>query len=144
MFAGQTVTFLPRVSNGGGGEENLYWPPTILSGTLYSNGSSVGWFVTPSPIPSLKNVNRHHSPSLSCLYHTLQFMTSCAHRPFPKCTQTSAPSHTVTEFSDKSKSLYDWRSDSQSVLVSSPYWDPWPCISLTFPTYVRRCCLTEF
>jgi hypothetical protein len=36
MFAGQTVTFLPCVSKGVGGEENLFSPPIILSGTGYS------------------------------------------------------------------------------------------------------------
>jgi hypothetical protein len=27
MFAGQIVTYLPRVSKGVGGEGNLFWPP---------------------------------------------------------------------------------------------------------------------
>jgi hypothetical protein len=35
MFAGQTVTFLPRVSKGAGGEEKLFLRPIIILGTTY-------------------------------------------------------------------------------------------------------------
>jgi hypothetical protein len=41
MFAGQTVTFLPSVSKGGGGEGNLFWWPFNLTGTRHSTLSNV-------------------------------------------------------------------------------------------------------
>jgi hypothetical protein len=36
MFAGQTVTFVPNVSKGVGGEEKLFRQPIILLGITYS------------------------------------------------------------------------------------------------------------
>jgi hypothetical protein len=43
MFAGQTVTFLPRVSKGVGEEGNLFWLPLNWTGTRHSLKQPTPW-----------------------------------------------------------------------------------------------------
>jgi hypothetical protein len=60
MFAGQTVTFVPRVSKGVGQGGKLFGPCVILLPVIrYISGA-------PSPIPSLYNVNRPSNRVLGC------------------------------------------------------------------------------
>jgi hypothetical protein len=65
MFAGQTVTYLPHVSKGVGGEENLFLLPIISAGIWFQSASYSGHFVTDERVPGTHWTGNRGGPRAS-------------------------------------------------------------------------------
>jgi hypothetical protein len=74
MFAWQTVTFLPRILKGVGGEGNFFWPPLNLTGTRYSQARSVKhqFLCLHLQCCNIKRVAQ---------LHAIQYLTTTLHTP---------------------------------------------------------------